>query len=98
MGKSLTMNFLDFQKAFDVVHRESMWKIVEKYGVPIRIIKIMKTMYDSSESCVRLNQGQTDFFVVDTELGNVIPYRFVLFNNEVDLAMKRVELAGDGIE
>ena len=30
---TLYITFVDFEKAFDSVHRESLWKIMESYGI-----------------------------------------------------------------
>ena len=30
--------FVDFQKAFDSIHRETLWKILRHYGVPAKIV------------------------------------------------------------
>ena len=32
--KPIVINFNNFKKAFDSVHRESLWKIVKIYGIP----------------------------------------------------------------
>jgi len=34
--KDLVINFIDFKKAFDSVHRPSLWKILKHYGIPAR--------------------------------------------------------------
>ena len=31
---SLCVNFVDFEKAFDSVHQDSLWKIMKTYGIP----------------------------------------------------------------
>ena len=33
-NSSLYINFIDFKKAFDSVHRESVWEIAQIYGIP----------------------------------------------------------------
>ena len=38
----LIINFIDIKKAFDSIHRESLWKIVKLYGVPDRFINIIQ--------------------------------------------------------
>ena len=97
--KSLALNFVDFQKAFDSIHRDSMWKIVELHGIPRKMINIMKDMYDGSQSCVRVNQGKTtDFFNVVSGVRQGDSLSPLLFNIVLDFVMKKVELAGDGIE
>lgn len=37
----LFINFIDFKKAFDSVHRESLCKILRAYGIPSKIVTII---------------------------------------------------------
>ena len=39
---TLYITFVDFEKAFDSVHRESLWKIMESYGIPCKIIYMVQ--------------------------------------------------------
>ena len=39
---TLYLNFIDFEKAFDSIHRESMWAIMQKYGVPEKIVRMVR--------------------------------------------------------
>ena len=32
--RKIYVNFLDLEKAFDSVHRDSLWRILRHYGVP----------------------------------------------------------------
>ena len=32
----LFINFVDFRKAFDSVHRNTLWKILHSYGISIK--------------------------------------------------------------
>jgi hypothetical protein len=34
----VVINFIDFKKAFDSVHRETLWKILLSYGIPPKIV------------------------------------------------------------
>ena len=56
----LKINFVDFKAAFDSVHRESLWKILEAYGLPEKIVNIMKNTYDGSECCVKVDGETTE--------------------------------------
>lgn len=38
----LYINFIDYTKAFDSVHQESLWKIIRAYGIPPKIVKLIK--------------------------------------------------------
>ena len=52
------MNFVDFKKAFDSMHRPSMWRVLKHYGIPEKIINIIKGMYDESNCSVRVGHEQ----------------------------------------
>ena len=38
--RQLIINFIDFEKAFDSIHRESLWKILRYYGIPTKIVNL----------------------------------------------------------
>jgi len=43
--RGLYINFIDFQKAFDSVHRESLWSNLRAYGIPAHIVRVIKQFY-----------------------------------------------------
>ena len=46
--RKLYINFVDFEKAFDSIHRNSLWKILRHYGTPQEIgstYKVFTTTY-----------------------------------------------------
>ena len=43
--RELIINFIDFEKAFDSLHRDSIWKILRNYGIPPKIVSIIKLFY-----------------------------------------------------
>jgi len=45
---TLYLNSVDFEKAFDSIHRESLWIITKKYGIPEKILRMAKTFYEDS--------------------------------------------------
>ena len=49
---TLYVNFIDFEKAFDSVHRQSLWVILQKYGIPEKIIRIVKLFYEDFQCAV----------------------------------------------
>ena len=64
--KSLVINFIDFKKAFDSVHRESIWEILKLYGIPHKIINIFISLYTNSQCCIRTKDGYSDMFDIIT--------------------------------
>lgn len=37
-NRQLYINFIDYEKAFDRIHRNSLWQILRAYGIPQRIV------------------------------------------------------------
>jgi len=67
--KPVMINFIDFRKAFDCLHRPSMWSILRDtmdYGIPDTIVTIVQNLYKGSRSCVKLNGVCSDWFEVVT--------------------------------
>ena len=56
------INFIDFKKAFDSVHRESLCKILRAYGVRHKIITIIRKFYEHFECSVILENTPTESF------------------------------------
>ena len=56
-GKKLYCAFVDFTKAFDYVVRDNLWYKLIKLGLRGKIINIIKSMYSSVKSRVKLNNN-----------------------------------------
>ena len=41
---SLYVNFIDFEKPFDSIHRDSLWKILRHYGTPPKLVNVIKML------------------------------------------------------
>ncbi|VDP41276.1 unnamed protein product [Schistosoma curassoni] len=39
---SININFIDYEKAFDGKDRRTLWKILRHYGVPEKIVNIIR--------------------------------------------------------
>ena len=66
--------------------------------IPMKEGNIMRSMYEGSESCVRISQGQIDFFSVDSGVRQGDSLSSLLFKLVLDYVMRKVEVAGSGIE
>ena len=83
------INFVDFKKAFDSVHRDTVWKIMEHYGIPRKIINITKNLYQNSSCRVRTNSGYTDYFDIVTGVRQGCILSPMLFLLTIDFVMRR---------
>jgi hypothetical protein len=61
---TLFINYIDFRKAFDSLHRETLWKILRSYGIPLKICTLMKAFYDNFECSVILGNSISEPFIV----------------------------------
>ena len=48
----LYLVFVDYEKAFDSLHRETLWKIMKYYGIPDKYIRLVKMFYDENKRSV----------------------------------------------
>ena len=55
-----------FTKAFDSMHRPSLWRILKKYGFPSDIIDIIHSLYDQGQSTVKWSGTIGEWFKVTT--------------------------------
>ena len=95
--RQLIINFIDFKRAFDSVHRPTMWKILRSYGIPIKIINVIKLLYEGSSSCVRVGGSNTESFEITSGVKQGDVLSPVLFVIVVDWIMRRIIDGEDGI-
>ena len=80
--------FIDYEKAFDSVDRETLWKLLRHYGIPNKITNLIKNSYNEM-SCRVVHGGQlTDSFQVRTGVRQgclLSPFLFLLV---IDWIMK----------
>ncbi|PVD21538.1 hypothetical protein C0Q70_17336 [Pomacea canaliculata] len=77
----LYINFIDLEKAFDSIHRESLWKILRHYGVPAKLVQVIAMLYSDFKSQVVCDTELTDPFNVSTGVkqGCILsPFLFIL--------------------
>ncbi|VDO96181.1 unnamed protein product, partial [Schistosoma margrebowiei] len=63
-NSSLYINFIDYEKAFDSEDRRTFWKLLQHYGVPEKIVNIIRNSY-YGQQCKFVHGGYlTDAFQV----------------------------------
>ena len=80
------VNFVDFEKAFDSIHRDSLWSILRHYGLPSKLVHLIKSFYWN----FRCSVGHSDtFFEVKTGVRQGCVMSAILFNLVIDWVMRR---------
>ena len=83
------INYIDFKKAFDSIHGDSLWKILELYGIPFKYINIFKALYRDSSCCVRTREGNTEMFSILTGVRQGCILSPFLFLIVMDFVMRK---------
>lgn len=88
----LITTFIDFQRAFDSINRETIWKILRYYGVPEKIIAAIRCIYDESKSKVIIGKEISDTFRTSSGIlqGDTLsPFIFVIV---MDYILSRINI------
>lgn len=64
MEGTLYTHFVDLKKAFDSVHRESLWSIMGSYGIPRKMVGVIIDTYEGLECAVTNGCEISDWFKV----------------------------------
>ncbi|CAH1233298.1 Hypp676 [Branchiostoma lanceolatum] len=65
-NRHLYIAFIDLRAAFDTVDHASLWKILRLLGAPQKTINLFRQMYNSAESCVRVNGKESEWFTINS--------------------------------
>ena len=90
-GKKLYTCFVDFQKAFDSVWHEALFRKLENNGINGNFLDLIKNIYQNTECAVKLNGKATKYFKYEkgVQQGNPLsPLLFNLFINDIFDAVK----------
>jgi len=79
-GMDLYIAFIDFLKAYDSVHRNTLWRILKTIGIPDKLMKPVIYMYGNSVTRVlEINGTCSEYFSTSTGLRQGCPLSPLLF-------------------
>ena len=81
--------FVDFKAAFDSVHRPSLWRIMREYGIPEKVVTIIRKTYSGSKARVKVGNNTTDWFEVETGVRQGCVWSPLLFGVLIDWVLKK---------
>ena len=61
-NKSLFCCYIDYEKAFDSIWQEGLWKAMKFFGYSNKCICLLQALYKTSSSAVRVNGELTEWF------------------------------------
>ncbi len=94
---NLNFMFIDFNKAFDTIHHESVRKALYNQGVGLRLIKILKNIYNNSKAYIQLNMPG-EVFKLERGVKQRDPLSLNLFDAVLEEILKNVNWEGKGFK
>ena len=89
---------MDYEKASDSIHRDTLWKIMRCYGIPVKIMRMVQVMYTNCTCTMVGGDGRTDWFKVRPGVKQGCNMSGFLFLLVIDWEMRRsVECVRTGI-
>ena len=84
----LYINFVDFRKAFDTVDRATIWRILRHYGIPQKIVNLIRSLYENTTCHVIHNSDLSQPFAVGTGVRQGCLLSPLIFSLVIDWVMR----------
>ena len=90
--------FIDFQKAYDFIHTDTLWKCMKEFKIPTKLINMCKTCVQDTGSAVRIEGTLSSFFENKTGLKQGDPFSPKLFNLALQKVIQSAKMVPSGIK
>ncbi|CAH1253046.1 Hypp1070 [Branchiostoma lanceolatum] len=91
---SLYAVFADYEKAFDSLDRSTLWNILDHYGIPTKIISMVKVFYNNFQAQVTHGGDLTEPFNMTTGVRQGCLLSPLLFITALDWVMRETTKEG----
>ena len=90
--KNIYFCFIDYDKAFDCVDHNQLWKILKEMGIPDHLTCLLRNLYAGQEATVRTEHRTTDWFQIGKGVCQGCISSPCLFNLYAEYIMRNAEL------
>jgi len=89
--------FIDFKKAYDSIHRESLYNIMYKFGFPKKLIALTKMCMENTKYRVRTQNVTSETFTVKTRLKQGDALSPILLNRALEKVIRVLQVNEGGL-
>jgi len=82
--------FVDFKKACDSVRRETLYSILIEFGIPKKLVRLIKMCLTETYTRVRVGKNLSEMFPIRNGLKQGDALSPLLFNFALEYAIKKV--------
>ena len=90
--------FIDFKKAYDSVTREVLYNILNEFGIPKKLVRLIKMCLNDTYSRVQVGKHLSDMFPIRNALKQEEVLLLLFFNCVLDYAIWRVKVHQYGLK
>jgi hypothetical protein len=92
MGINETVHqlFIDFKKAYDSVRRDVLYNILVEFGIPMKLVRLIKIRLNETYSRVQVGKHLSDMFPIRNGLKQGDDLSQLLFNFASEYVIRRV--------
>jgi len=90
--------FIEFKKAYDSVRREVLYNILIEFGVPKKLVRLIKMCLTETYIRVRVGKNLSDMIPIRNGLKEGDALSPLLFKIALKYAIRRVQVNQDGLK
>jgi hypothetical protein len=83
--------FIDFKNAYDSVRKEALYNILIEFGIPRKLVGLIKMCLNETYSRVRTGKNLSEMFTVQNGLKQGDTLSPLLFNFALEYAIRTVQ-------